>query len=382
MMLVKAAGRFFSITYIALLCVFLAASVTPHLHPASWWFVGFTGLLFPYLFLTLLIMMFFCVLFKRKRLAITGLIAILISIPSIGLIFGLNFSGSFEPAKDSTAVRVMSWNVRRFTPYNKDFFDPKNNNLKDIIEEVVKYQPDVLCLQEFYTGPSKKRRNLELFRDSLNYPYVSIESVTAGSSRSQSGTVIFSRYPFVKTYTYQLPVDYVTAAEDPVAADILVGKDTIRVITFHLQSYGFLNRDYEDLYKIKNQEDKGLRASKNIFRKMQYAFSLRGVQSDIIEREVSRSPYPVIVCGDLNDVPNSYAYETVRGDMRDAFLEEGTGLGKSFISGRSKFLTWLPTLRIDYIFTSPRLQVEQFKMVTRDLSDHRGLITDLKMSEK
>ncbi|MGB4771311.1 MAG: endonuclease/exonuclease/phosphatase family protein [Chitinophagaceae bacterium] len=382
MMLVKAAGRFFSITYIALLCVFLAASVTPHLHPASWWFVGFTGLLFPYLFLALLIMMFFCVLFKRKRLAIAGLIAILISIPSIGLIFGLNFSGSFRPAKDSTAVRVMSWNVRRFTPYNKDFFDPKNNNLKDIIEEVVKYQPDVLCLQEFYTGPSKKRRNLELFRDSLHYPYVSIESVTTGSSRSQSGTVIFSRYPFVKKYTYQLPENYATAAEDPVAADILVGKDTIRVITFHLQSYGFMNRDYEDLYKIKNQEDQGLRASKNIFRKMQYAFSLRGVQSDIIEREVSRSPYPVIVCGDLNDVPNSYAYETVRGDMRDAFLEEGTGLGKSFISGRSKFLTWLPTLRIDYIFTSPRLQVEQFKMVTRDLSDHRGLITDLKMSEK
>jgi endonuclease/exonuclease/phosphatase family metal-dependent hydrolase len=382
MMLVKAAGRFFSITYIALLCVFLAASVTPHLHPASWWFVGFTGLLFPYLFLALLIMMFFCVLFKRKRLAIAGLIAILISIPSIGLIFGLNFSGSFTPAKDSTALRVMSWNVRRFTPYNKDFFDPKNNNLKDIIEEVVKYQPDVLCLQEFYTGPSKKRRNLELFRDSLNYPYVSIETTTPGAPRSQSGTVIFSRYPFVKTYTYQLPENYATAAEDPVAADILFGKDTIRVITFHLQSYGFMNRDYEDLYKIKNQEDQGLRASKNIFRKMQYAFSLRGVQSDMIKREVTRSPFPTVVCGDLNDVPNSYAYQTVRGDMQDTFLEEGTGLGKSFISGRSKFLTWLPTLRIDYIFTSPRLQVEQFKMVTRDLSDHRGLITDLKMSEK
>ena len=148
-MLVKAAGRFFSITYIVLLCVFLAASVTPYLHPASWWFVGFTGLLFPYLFLALLIMMFFCVLFKRTRLAIAGLIAIVISIPNIGLIFGLHFSGSFTPVKDSTTLRVMSWNVRRFTPYNKDYFDPQNNNLSDIIDEVVKYQPDVLCLQDF-----------------------------------------------------------------------------------------------------------------------------------------------------------------------------------------------------------------------------------------
>jgi endonuclease/exonuclease/phosphatase family metal-dependent hydrolase len=380
-MLVKAAGRFFSITYTALLCVFLAASVTPYLHPASWWFVGFTGLIFPYLFLALLIMMLFCVLFKRTRLAIAGLIAIVISIPSIGLIIGLHFSGSFTPTKDSTTLRVMSWNVRRFTPYNKDYFDPKNNNLKDIIEEVVKYQPDVLCLQEFYTGPSKKRKNLELFRDSLGYPYVSIENITNGGARSQSGTVIFSRFPFAKTYVYQLPDAYATAAEDPVAADILVGKDTIRVITFHLQSYGFLNRDYEDLYKIKNQEDQGLRASKNIFRKMQYAFSLRGVQSDMIKREVTRSPFPTVVCGDLNDVPNSYAYQTVRGNMKDAFLEKGAGLGKSFISGRSKFLTWLPTLRIDYIFTSSVFEVTQFRMVTRKLSDHRGLITDLKLPE-
>ena len=380
-MLVKAAGRFFSITYTALLCVFLAASVTPYLHPASWWFVGFTGLIFPYLFLALLIMMLFCLLFKRTRLAIAGLIAIVISIPSIGLIIGLHFSGSFTPTKDSTTLRVMSWNVRRFTPYNKDYFDPKNNNLKDIIEEVVKYQPDVLCLQEFYTGPSKKRKNLELFRDSLGYPYVSIENITNGGARSQSGTVIFSRFPFAKTYVYQLPDAYATAAEDPVAADILVGKDTIRVITFHLQSYGFLNRDYEDLYKIKNQEDQGLRASKNIFRKMQYAFSLRGVQSDMIKREVTRSPLPTVVCGDLNDVPNSYAYQTVRGDMKDAFLEKGAGLGKSFISGRSKFLTWLPTLRIDYIFTSSVFEVTQFRMVTRKLSDHRGLITDLKLPE-
>lgn len=380
-MLVKAAGRFFSVTYIALLCVFLAASVTPHLHPASWWFVGFTGLLFPYLLFALLIMMFFCVVFKRKRLAIAGLIAIVLSIPSIGLIFGRHYSGQFSTTKDSTSIRVMSWNVRRFTPYNKDYFDPVNNNLRDIIEEVKKYQPDVLCLQEFYTGSSKKRRNLELFRDSLQYPYVSIETAAPGATRSQSGTVIFSRFPFAKTYTYQLPEAYATAAEDPVAADILVGKDTIRVITFHLQSYGFLNRDYEDLYKIKKQEDQGLRASKNIFRKMQYAFSLRGVQSDIIKREVSRSPYPAIVCGDMNDVPNSYAYQTVRGDMQDAFLEKGAGLGKSFISGRSKFLTWLPTLRIDYIFTDPKLEVNQFRMVTRNLSDHRGLITDLKLPE-
>lgn len=380
-MLVKAAGRFFTFTYITLVCVFLAASLAPWLNPASWWFVGFAGLVYPYLFLALLVMMMCCVAFRRPRLAIAGLVAIILSIPNIGVIFGLHFGKKFEATKDSTQLRIMSWNVRRFTPYNKDYFDPRNNNLSTIVEEVVRYQPDILCLQEFYTGPSKRRRNLELFRDSLRYPYVAFETPRGGAGKGGSGTVIFSRYPFARTYTYNLPEAYATAAEDPVAADVVMGSDTIRVITFHLQSYGFLNRDYEDLYKIKTQEDQGLKASRNIFRKMQYAFSQRGIQADMIHKEVDRSPFPTVVCGDMNDVPNSYAYVTVRGEMNDAFLEKGAGLGKSFISGRSKFLTWLPTLRIDYIFTHPSLTVSQFRMVTRKLSDHRGLITDLKLPE-
>lgn len=380
-MLVKAAGKFFTFSYIIVLCIFLAASITPYLNPSSWWFVGFAGLLFPYLFLTLLVMTVFCVMFRKRRLAWLGLVAIIISIPKTGVLFALNYAGNFKAQKDSAAVRLMSWNVRRFTPFNKEYFDPQRNNLEDIVEEVVMYQPDILCLQEFYTGTSRNRRNLELFRDSLNYPYVAIENLPASGSKLKSGTVIFSRYPFTQTYTYNLPREFATAAEDPVAADIVVGGDTLRVITFHLQSYGFMNRDYEDLYKIKNQDDKGLVASRNIFRKMKYAFSQRGVQADVIRKEINRSPYKVVVCGDMNDVPNSYAYVTVRKNLDDAFLEKGSGLGKTFISGRSKFLTWLPTLRIDYIFTDPSLQVDQFRMVTRKLSDHRGLITDLKLPE-
>jgi endonuclease/exonuclease/phosphatase family metal-dependent hydrolase len=273
----------------------------------------------------------------------------------------------------------MSWNIRRFTPYDKDYFDPRSNNLSSIIEEVVKYQPDVLCFQEFYTGSAKKRRNLELFRDSLNYPYVAYAEKKDPHVKSSSGAIIFSRYPLSRSYTIKLPEEISTAAEYPAAADVLFGADTLRILTFHMQSYGFLNRDYEDLYKIKTQEDKGLIASRNIFSKMRNAFSQRGRQADLIRKEIDRSPYPVIACGDMNDVPNSYSYFTVRKDMDDAFLERGTGLGKSFISGRSKFLTWLPTLRIDYIFTDPALKISQFRMVTRKLSDHRGIITDIEL---
>lgn len=247
---------------------------------------------------------------------------------------------------------------------------------------MVRYQPDILCLQEFYTGSAKRRRNLELFRDSLHYPFVAYAEKKDPHVKSSSGAIIFSRYPISRSYTIKLPEEISTAAEYPAAADVIIGSDTFRILTFHMQSYGFLNRDYEDLYRIKTQEDKDLKASKNIFSKMQYAFSQRGRQANLIRKEINRSPYPVIASGDMNDVPNSYSYVTVREEMNDAFLEKGTGLGKSFISGRSKFLTWLPTLRIDYIFTDPELDVKQFRMVTRKLSDHRGLISDIELPKK
>lgn len=378
-MLRKAAGNFFITGYILLVVLFLAASFTVYINPAHWWHVGFLGLLFPYLLFLLAGMTLFC-LFIRSRVAIVGIIAILLSYNNVKALAAFRPDKEFRETKDRGHLRVMTWNVRRFAPYYADFFDPRKNNLGAIIEEVERHDPDIICLQEFYTGQGKKSRNLELFQE-MGYKYYAFALIKTPHGPSSSGTIIFSRFPILRSYIYDMPREVSTAAEDPVAADILVNEDTVRVGTFHMQSYGFLNRDYQDLARIKNQEDTGLKASRNIYRKMRYAFSLRGIQADIIRKQMSDSKFPVILCGDLNDVPSSYAYVTVRDGRKDAFLEKGSGLGKTFISGRSKFLTWLPTLRIDYIFVDPSLEVVQFTQVTRKLSDHRGLIADLSLSK-
>jgi endonuclease/exonuclease/phosphatase family metal-dependent hydrolase len=380
-MLRKAAGNFFIFNYAIVIIIYLAAAVTPYLNPAYWWFVGFFGLIYPYLLL-ILVVMTICSFLIRPKWAIAGIIALAVSFTNIATLFALNLPKDFETQKQTGKLRVMTWNIRRFTPYNKEIFDPEHNNLSAIAEEVRKYDPDVLCFQEFFTGTSRRRRNLELFRDSLGFHHVSYAQNKNGYSTSSSGAIIFSKYPILNKYVYRLPNEIATAAENPVAADVVFGEDTIRIMTFHMQSYGFLNREYEDLYKIKTTEDTGLKASRNIFRKMRYAFSMRGMQADLIRNEIANASYPVIACGDMNDVPNSYSYVTVKQGMSDAFLEKGAGLGKSFISGRSKFLTWLPTLRIDYIFSDPSFKITQFRMVTRDLSDHRGLITDIELPKK
>ncbi|RYD91940.1 MAG: hypothetical protein EOP50_13465 [Sphingobacteriales bacterium] len=86
--------------------------------------------------------------------------------------------------------------------------------------------------------------------------------------------------------------------------------------------------------------------------------------------ELDRCNYPFVFTADLNDVPNSYAYHTVRGPLQDAFLEKGFGIGRTYNA-------LAPTLRIDYIFTTDDFRVRQFQRVARDLSDHYMLVADL-----
>ena len=156
---------------------------------------------------------------------------------------------------------------------------------------------------------------------------------------------------------------------------LVIGKDTLRIFTAHLQSFGFMQRDYQDISKIRNDPDERLNASKNIFRKMRTAFERRGLQADFIRSRLDESPYPEIFCGDLNDIPNSYTYFTIRGNMQDAFLKKGFGIGRTFSS-------LSPTLRIDYIFADGRFRVKQFTRVAKNLSDHFMIMADVELNKK
>ena len=82
--------------------------------------------------------------------------------------------------------------------------------------------------------------------------------------------------------------------------------------------------------------------------KIKDGFQRRAAQADSIHKSIKASPYPVSLCGDFNDTPASYAYETIRGDLRDAFIESGSGLGQTYIGD-------FPSFRIDHIFYDPSL---------------------------
>jgi endonuclease/exonuclease/phosphatase family metal-dependent hydrolase len=82
----------------------------------------------------------------------------------------------------------------------------------------------------------------------------------------------------------------------------------------------------------------------------------------------------VIICGDFNDVPNSYTDFTIRNNWNDAFLQKGFGIGSSFIS-------LAPTLRIDYILASAGFDIVTFDMIDEGLSDHVMLVSDVQLKK-
>ena len=158
-------------------------------------------------------------------------------------------------------------------------------------------------------------------------------------------------------------------------ADIKINDDTIRVYTTHLQSLQFAARDYKRIENIKSGQDGIVDNSKTIFSKLRTGMSHRKIQVDIISQVLNDSPYPVLFCADLNDVPNSYAYFEIRGDMQDAFLEKGFGIGRTFNA-------LSPTLRIDYILADQSFRINQFKRIKKQYSDHYMLVADMGLKSK
>ena len=90
----------------------------------------------------------------------------------------------------------------------------------------------------------------------------------------------------------------------------------------------------------------------------------RNRQAQLLAEAVASSPYLVILCGDLNDTPISYAYRKLTGQLEDCFLETGNGWGGTYQPANNLF-------RIDYTFCSPELKTLAYHLYSNCWSDHR-----------
>ncbi len=231
-------------------------------------------------------------------------------------------------------LNILSYNVRLFNAYEKN---PKIDASQTISEILSEETPDVVCVQEYYK-PNKI--------DFSAYPY---QYIHFNSEKAKLGHAIFSKFPLINTGGF----DFENTYNNTLYADVVKGKDTLRVYSAHLQSLGIIPR----VSFLQESDNEKLR------KRVSGAFEKQQNQIAAILEHKQKTSHPVIICGDLNNTPFSYSYRKLKDGMQDAFRERGNGLGTTF-----KFEKF--PMRIDYIFASEGLDILSFDTMEKTFSDH------------
>lgn len=335
----------------------LLSTFSSYISPQKLWISGFFGLLYPYFLIINFSFVIFWLIFKRKFILVS-LTVILLGWNDYGLYLRFNKIR----AVDSTYFKVMSYNVRLFGlyNYNKDF-SYRDKIMKLIADE----KPDILSLQEYYYDKTMKFRTEDLILKNSGLKYHNDKYVFVSRDKYFFGISTYSRYPIAGSGSIIFENSRTNSC---IFNDIIIHKDTVRVYNIHFASIHFAKEDYNFIEEISNNTTSGKSAFKvgimKILSKMKHAFVLRASQCEKVRNHITTSPYPVIVTGDFNDTPGSYAYKTIRSaGLSDAFTESGKGPGYTYAG-------IFPSFRIDYILYGKPFKSCNFKTIRKKYSDH------------
>ncbi len=307
---------------------------------------------------------------QRKIRALLSIAVLTVCYKLILVVFAFNVGehNDMDPAENR--VKVMTWNVHGMGLFN----EPQNDkDDKKIIEYIVKQDADILCLPEFNTPKTQIRTdNAEEIIKQGGYKDYRFQADNTLGRYTFLGTAIFSKYP-IHNYKSNKLGAYIYLIQ----GDIEFAKgDTVRMFFVHLNTFGLSDHDRAYIDQIGTQETDlmtELRRSRSFLWKFNYAFARRAKEVKKAIRVISESPYPVMVCGDFNDLPGSYTYTRFTEALEDPFLEKGTGFGRTYNQ-------ILPTLRIDYVFYDPdMLKCIGYRSKYTSLSDHNPVVVNFEI---
>jgi endonuclease/exonuclease/phosphatase family metal-dependent hydrolase len=344
-------GRILRLTAFIGIVGIVGSALAVNVSPRSAEYLAFLGLGFPVWLFIATVGLVYALVRRRWLMAVIVVGVFIWHADFIERTIGI---GSTDEANGDHDVSVMSYNVRIFDLYNWSEGSITRDKIFNFLDE---HPVDVLCFQEFYhtdqEGVFETRDTMVTFLDNV---YVHERYTHEMTGQQYFGVVTFSRYPIVERGELAFASD---ANNYCIYSDILVDDDTLRVYNTHLASIRFQKEDYAALEDGPNSED-----AKRLAGRLGVAFRKRATQAEKIAQHIAMSPHPVVLCGDFNDTPVSYAYEILSSGLEDAFTSGGRGLGTTYIGK-------LPIFRIDYVLHSEDLAVTDF--VTHDVrfSDHR-----------
>lgn len=344
---------------IVLAILLVISYLSGFISPERFWPLAFAGLAYPYLLLVNILFFIFWLIFSKKYLWI----------PLLVILMGWNTLRSFiqidpgfkkpraEKDLPEKRIKILTFNVRAFNLYN---WANNPSAREEIFDFIRQEDPDVLCLQEYYTEETGSFTEKDLISRLSFLEHRHIRYTLGEDQDDHYGIATFSKFPV----TGKGSIRFENTLNICIYTDILVNTDTVRVYNNHLQSINLHQRNYDFIDSLKlRYDEQQITEIKDISRRLKEAFQKRAVQVDYISRHIEETPYPLIVVGDFNDTPASYAYRTMSRGLKDAFIISGSGFGRTYYG---KF----PSFRIDYILHSEPLGSCCYERTKLFVSDH------------
>lgn len=333
---------------LALLFSYLAV----HINPEVFAFPALFGLAYPYLLLINIIIALIWVVTLRYE-ALISIVVILVGITHFS-----NYIKLHKPTGDKTGTfKVQSYNVRLF-----NYYESKKGSIseKKILDLLNNQQSDIICLQEVFIAGDPEQKE-KAIRSSLKGKYYSHFKVIPSGKNRYYGIATLSRFPIIN----KGDIIHEHSSSLSIYTDLLIGKDTFRIFNNHLQSFRLNRMEHSFLDEITtNSDDKeAIDELKKISISLIKGFKTRSAQAQVVKNRINKSPYPVIVAGDFNDTPVSFAYRKIRKGLNDSFVTSGYGAGFTYKGN-------YPPNRIDYVLYDDALECRKFEIMKVKYSDH------------
>ena len=305
----------------------------------------------PVLIIGNVIFLIYWLIMRRWHWALIPLITLLCCIPYIGTLY--QFGSLDEEAEKQPGIKIASYNVAMFSRETSGFI------AQDILSEMKKQKVDIVCFQE-YNDHSGDKKNSDSYKD--YFPYMVV---------GESDMVIYSRFP-IKNFKN---LNFEMTNNSAMWAEIDVNGQIIRVYNAHLETTGINGT----LYRAAKIEARGLEVEGNALTRALYGnytvgMIARSGQANVLAMDMRACEAPIIVCGDFNDVPYSYVYNTMLGDKVDGFTECGSGFMYTFRGKKA--------VRIDYIFHDKGMEGLTYYKRELSYSDHYPVFMKIALNKQ
>ncbi|MDR1343920.1 MAG: endonuclease/exonuclease/phosphatase family protein [Tannerellaceae bacterium] len=332
-------------------CILLVASAySDRISPEQILFFSYLGLAFPFIYALNIGITIYWAFLRRWKYLIAGLAALAICWNPASNYFPFHLK---KDIPEENTIKVLTYNVMGFSYMTKE-----KGTADSIIRYIAASGADIVCIQEYLAN----NENTKKINNALDmYPHKSIVRL----KNFGAGLALYSKYPILSSRRIEYP------SKDNGSAIHLIninGK-TLTLINNHLESFKLTSKDklhYLDFLKgARNEAFDGLRST--IQQKLGPAFLIRAKQARAVDMEIrkSESDY-ILVCGDFNDTPISYAHRKIQGKLSDAFARSGNGIGITYNLNYFWF-------RIDNILHSANMKAYRCTVDHVNYSDHYPL---------